>query len=69
MGEMSLFITIDALDVANYNHSLTIDTRQESRYLPPVNYELLIIGSFGEVSKHLYRMKQLTLIINPCISL
>ena len=29
---------------------LLIETRQESRYLPPVNYELLIIGSYGEVS-------------------
>ena len=49
---MSLFVTIDALDITltHYNHSLTIETRQESRYLPPIKYKLLIIGSFGEVS-------------------
>ena len=43
-----------ALYVTHYNHSLTIETRQESRYLPPVNYELLIIGSFGEMSNTIF---------------
>ena len=39
-----------ALDVTHYSHSLTIETRQESQYLPLMNYELLIIGWYGEVS-------------------
>ena len=40
---------LDAYKCTHYNNSLSIETKEESRYLPSETYKLLIIGSYGEM--------------------